>query len=257
MDTAYLEAGHVAHGDAITGHKAQGPTVDHTFVLGSAELYRAWGYVALSRGRLQAPDIARQGSLTSRRAELAKDRRFVIEQLGYITQRLENAGNRLGRLRNRPLLAQLRRDHDTYTGRRDGLDDQLREVDAELVALPSDRHIVELQDQRRRLASPLHRAASRRIVGYRDTCPDHLTTAHGPPRADSRGRDRWEQAAFAIEKCRLRWNITDPQSPLGREPSESLQRKDYQQAVREVEHARHELHTERAPVRALRRGLSR
>lgn len=47
----YVEAGHMAHGYAITGHKAQGMTVDHTFVLGSAELYREWGYVALSRGR--------------------------------------------------------------------------------------------------------------------------------------------------------------------------------------------------------------
>jgi len=47
----YLESGHVTHGYAITGHKAQGITVDHSFVLGSDELYREWGYVALSRGR--------------------------------------------------------------------------------------------------------------------------------------------------------------------------------------------------------------
>lgn len=47
----YLGAGHVTHGYAITGHKAQGMTADHTFVLGSDELYREWGYVALSRGR--------------------------------------------------------------------------------------------------------------------------------------------------------------------------------------------------------------
>jgi hypothetical protein len=51
LPAAYLDAGHVAHGYAITGHKAQGLTVDHTFVLGSPELYREWGYVALSRGR--------------------------------------------------------------------------------------------------------------------------------------------------------------------------------------------------------------
>ena len=47
----YLRDGHVGHGYAITGHKAQGATVDRTFVLGSDELYREWGYVALSRHR--------------------------------------------------------------------------------------------------------------------------------------------------------------------------------------------------------------
>ena len=51
LPAGYLEAGHVTHGYAITGHKAQGITVDHSFVLGSDELYREWGYVALSRGR--------------------------------------------------------------------------------------------------------------------------------------------------------------------------------------------------------------
>ncbi len=67
----YLDAGHVTHGYAITGHKAQGLTVDHTFVLGSDDLYREWGYVALSRGRhsnqlylhpaLDDPDLDRHG----------------------------------------------------------------------------------------------------------------------------------------------------------------------------------------------------
>jgi hypothetical protein len=47
----YLDAGHVTHGYAITGHKAQGLTVDHTYTLGTETLYREWGYVAMSRGR--------------------------------------------------------------------------------------------------------------------------------------------------------------------------------------------------------------
>jgi conjugative relaxase-like TrwC/TraI family protein len=51
LEAAYLDGGHVAHGYAITGHKAQGLTVDHTYVLGTDALYREWGYVAMSRGR--------------------------------------------------------------------------------------------------------------------------------------------------------------------------------------------------------------
>ena len=47
----YLNAGHVAHGYAITGHKAQGLTTDRAWVLGSDAIYREWGYVAMSRGR--------------------------------------------------------------------------------------------------------------------------------------------------------------------------------------------------------------
>ncbi|MFU8841678.1 MAG: MobF family relaxase, partial [Nitriliruptoraceae bacterium] len=52
LPAGYLDAGHVTHGYAITGHKAQGLTCDHTYTLGTDTLYREWGYVAMSRGKL-------------------------------------------------------------------------------------------------------------------------------------------------------------------------------------------------------------
>jgi conjugative relaxase-like TrwC/TraI family protein len=52
LGRAYLEAGHVRHGYALTGHSAQGVTVDRAFVLGSGgQRLQEWGYVALSRAR--------------------------------------------------------------------------------------------------------------------------------------------------------------------------------------------------------------
>jgi hypothetical protein len=54
VSESYVRAGHLEHGYALTAHLAQGTTVDRAFVLGSDELYREWGYTALSRHREEA-----------------------------------------------------------------------------------------------------------------------------------------------------------------------------------------------------------
>jgi ATP-dependent exoDNAse (exonuclease V) alpha subunit len=52
LTSGYVEAGHVRHGYALTGHSSQGVTVERAFVLGKAETrLQEWGYVALSRAR--------------------------------------------------------------------------------------------------------------------------------------------------------------------------------------------------------------
>jgi Ti-type conjugative transfer relaxase TraA len=54
LASEYLDDGWLDHGYALTAHAAQGATVDRSFVLGSDELYREWGYTALSRHRAEA-----------------------------------------------------------------------------------------------------------------------------------------------------------------------------------------------------------
>jgi conjugative relaxase-like TrwC/TraI family protein len=52
LPVRYLEAGHVSHAYALTGHKTQGLTVERAFVLADdRRALREWGYVALSRAR--------------------------------------------------------------------------------------------------------------------------------------------------------------------------------------------------------------
>lgn len=65
LDARYLDAGHLEHGYALTAHAAQGATVDKSYVLGSDDLYREWGYTALSRHR----DEARYYTVSSGRPE--------------------------------------------------------------------------------------------------------------------------------------------------------------------------------------------
>jgi hypothetical protein len=235
-------------GDARTGDEPAGA------------IGRAFGPWRQLHTRLHAPDVARQRALAGRRAQLTNDRQAVAEQLDRVERRLETAVGGLRRLRNRQLLAQLRADHHAYTGRLDRLDrldHQLHDIDTELAVLPSDRHIAELADQHRKLASQLHWAASRRIAGYRDTCPDHLTTALGPPPADARGRNRWEQAASAIENYRLHWQVTDPHRALGPEPTDPLQHEGQLHATRTIEQARRDLSREPVHHRSRTRGLTR
>jgi conjugative relaxase-like TrwC/TraI family protein len=46
----YLDEGNIEHGYALTGHKAQGITVDRTFTVLGGGTSREWAYVAMSRG---------------------------------------------------------------------------------------------------------------------------------------------------------------------------------------------------------------
>ncbi|HEX9970315.1 MAG TPA: MobF family relaxase, partial [Acidimicrobiales bacterium] len=51
LPAGYLDDGHVAHGYAVTVHKAQAATVERALLLGTDDLYRELGYAGMSRGR--------------------------------------------------------------------------------------------------------------------------------------------------------------------------------------------------------------
>jgi ATP-dependent exoDNAse (exonuclease V) alpha subunit len=51
LPKSYLEAGHLTHAYAMTGHKAQGMTTDKALVLADETVYREWAYATMSRGR--------------------------------------------------------------------------------------------------------------------------------------------------------------------------------------------------------------
>jgi conjugative relaxase-like TrwC/TraI family protein len=54
LPARYVDAGHVSHAYALTGHKTQGLTVERAFVLADGEgKLREWGYVALSRAQCE------------------------------------------------------------------------------------------------------------------------------------------------------------------------------------------------------------
>jgi ATP-dependent exoDNAse (exonuclease V) alpha subunit len=98
----------IAHGYAVTGHVAQGMTVDRTFVLAGPGISHEWAYAALSRGRAEnriyavgdaesgrdefAPTERPQHRLSAR-DQLARDlarsdaQPLALDQLGRARQR--------------------------------------------------------------------------------------------------------------------------------------------------------------------------
>jgi len=164
----YLESAaqrpRVQHAYAITGHVAQGMTVDHAFVLGSPELYREWGYTAMSRGRhgnrlyVMAPDDPDRSEIAPREqdpstalASLVRGMTTSRAQTAAIdagqAQQIRNASTRelqrrAGHLRvegTDPELADAVAEYETLTAALDQVRRELNSAKQQLASLRRDR----------------------------------------------------------------------------------------------------------------------
>jgi conjugative relaxase-like TrwC/TraI family protein len=150
LPARYLDAGHVAHAYAFTGHKTQGLTLEHAFVLSDdRRALGEWGYVALSRARGHT-------RLYTSANELEPD---------APPQRPEPAGplDRLAEALTRPAAQTLALDATTTRPEpsgRAGLARQTRQLRERHLALEKDR-----LDNTRRLHQTSRRLAGLGVVG--------------------------------------------------------------------------------------------
>jgi conjugative relaxase-like TrwC/TraI family protein len=121
LPRSYLEAGHLTHAYALTGHKTQAMTTNKAFVLGDETLYREWTYVAMSRGRNDNRLYVVAG--------IDLEREEVGGQVAGIEDPLEEVIDAVGRSRAKDLALDVRARHRDIEGE---LEDHGIELEIEL-----------------------------------------------------------------------------------------------------------------------------
>jgi Ti-type conjugative transfer relaxase TraA len=315
LPARYLDAGHVTHGYAITGHKAQGLTVDHTLVLGSGALYREWGYVALSRGRhsnrlylhpnVDDPELDRHGlqpepapsetlagrlqrsraeqpvtgdlaarwrevhawlcqaeirrlpELVARRQKLTDDIDHLTTVIAREQDQLDRLGRGLGRRGRRLEREELAREIERHRHKLAFLERELAQVETQLNALPDRDVVTAVRREHRKLTRELIDLADQRVDMHQQAPPRYLLATLGTAPEHPHERREWRDAARSIELYRLRWDITDPDRPLGDEPTGLFARDDHRRLTAELVRHHEELTASREPSFERSHGLSR
>ncbi len=255
----YLERGGLDHGYAHTLHRAQGLTADHVLLEANDALYREALYTGLSRGRsttriyATAPDPDRATRLLRDEHHPAPVEPDPLTTLTTAARRSkgQHAATDL-RHAGAPSAAD---DSRRLHADRDGIAGHVA-VTALAADDPSQpdaiaRHARDLDADLARHRSRLGRLAEQHArTGQR---PD-LTGLLGPPPNGSDGRRTWRDAAAAVDGYRQRWQITDPDRPLGPAPSPAdppARHDDWHRARRAADEARTRLDRPASPAREL------
>jgi conjugative relaxase-like TrwC/TraI family protein len=211
----------IQHGYAVTGHVAQGLTTDRTFVLGTNRLFREWGYVAMSRGRLSNRMYAVVGEPVER-DEFAPSRRRR-PPLNDLVDRLERPDRQLTTLDER------------YAAEYAGLSDPALQGQLALLreARARDRSDPELRARVALAREEVHRRAARLGRAATLETPSHLEPLGVTPESPT-ARDHWERAAGAVESYRMEFGVDDPTSLLGPRPDNASQMVLWREAQREA-----------------------
>jgi conjugative relaxase-like TrwC/TraI family protein len=187
LPRAYLEAGHVQHAYALTGHAGQGLTVERAFVLGSERgRLREWGYVALSRAR-EATRLYATADVGERESHFHElDERDPFSRLA---QALEESGAERLASEQRPPPA--------------GPRHHSRPVLARRPQEERERSRLRFLEKRQRETELLRTRAERRLAAAEESLADLGWRARGGRRHELRGEIALQSSALTLAEEKL------------------------------------------------------
>ena len=252
----YIDQGHLAHGYAMTIHKAQGLTCNTALVYATDDLYRELGYVALSRGRdlnviyttgdvkidheahIRSPqrvpsEMLMAGLSTSRAQEVASPALLpgpYAHEVEYTERNLRMAEQRIQELedRKRPLRERLKGadpELDREVSLRDRLHGDMTDLRSRQRASDErfaarKRYLADHDGDRQKIEQVDELLGSRAQSAVADAMietPEYLKELIGDYRSATH-KGRWIDAATKVEDYRHQHVITDVGSAFGVEP---------------------------------------